>query len=255
MNLNKTNYGYIRKDSSTKEVLIAKGIEQAWRRRFSYNIHSGVRVKIQRKNSLFIEPIHSKSKSVLSNPTNHIQSMLKRLWIESETSALSQNGQKSDNPSKKDLLTSYQTKPILNNSFLGKNHSLRSYPKHKHVNSIGIQTTIIPKLDRQTSCDIVIPTSKHIQSSHRHPSSSSSSSSVSETSISDENSTHTDDTSPETSEVSSSISGTKENRDYNTRYRRNKNRNNNSLDNDIERKNNCIKMEEIKTQLSVSICY
>ncbi|CAF1201585.1 unnamed protein product [Adineta steineri] len=78
------------------------------------------RVKIQRKDNQQIQ-----SKSTLSNTTNHIQSMLKRLWIESETSVLNQ-------------------KPVLNNSFLEKN-----------MISIGIQTAGIPKTDQQTSCNII----------------------------------------------------------------------------------------------------
>ena len=72
MNLNKS-----------REALITKGIEQAWHRRFSYNIHSGVRVKVPQR---ILSLSESKNQSS-ANQINRMQSMLKRLWIESETSA------------------------------------------------------------------------------------------------------------------------------------------------------------------------
>ncbi|CAF1298545.1 unnamed protein product [Adineta steineri] len=115
MNLNKS-----KNDCQRKKILIDKGIKQAWNRRYSNQVHSGVRVKIQRKDNQQIQ-----SKSTSSNTTNHIQSMLKHLWIESETSVLNQ-------------------KRVLNNNFLGKN-----------MISIGIQTAGIPKTDQQTSCNII----------------------------------------------------------------------------------------------------
>ncbi|CAF4547756.1 unnamed protein product, partial [Rotaria sp. Silwood2] len=163
MNFNNSKYDSIRNDSQTKEQLIIKGIKQAWNRRFLSNIHSGVRVKIQQqqnKTSSFIEPIrkdfHCQSTSSSSSKqTNHIQSMLKRLWIESETSALSQNGQKSLEKFQHSSLTSEQMKSTLNNNFFRKKYSLGINYKNKNMNSIGIQTNVIKQIDRQTSCDIL----------------------------------------------------------------------------------------------------
>jgi hypothetical protein len=109
---------YIRNDFRTK-IRLAKGIKQAWYRRFSQNIHSGVRVKVQRKNSLFIEPIHHELKSL-------------------ETM---------ENSSQNQSLIS-----IFNNNFLRKNHSLE---KDKNLKSIGIQTIMITQTDRQTSCNLI----------------------------------------------------------------------------------------------------
>ncbi|CAF1201567.1 unnamed protein product [Adineta steineri] len=166
MNLNKS-----KNDCQRKKILIDKGIKQAWNRRYSNQVHSGVRVKIQRKDNQQIQ-----SKSTLSDTTNHIQSILKRLWIESETSVLNQ-------------------KPVLNNSFLEKN-----------MISIGIQTAGIRKIDQQTSCNIIRP----IVEKNR-----SSSTSLSETLTSDENSTCMNNSLTETSTVSSTTSNTKKNKNRN----------------------------------------
>jgi len=209
-----------------KEALMSKDIEQVWHHRFLHRIHSGVRVKIQRKNSLF-KQIHHDSKSSSFNQINPI----KRLWFDSETSTLCQNDEKlletTDNSS-----ISYQTKPIFNNSFLRKNYLL------KNMKSIGIQTIMIKQINRQTSCNLIKSTPVIIQK--RRSTSSSS------TSASDENSTQTDSTST----VSSTTTDTKENNDHSVRYRRNKNRNNNTIDTDIERKNNHINMKEFKIEKS-----
>ncbi|CAF1038594.1 unnamed protein product [Rotaria sordida] len=262
MNVNNSKYDSIRNNSQTKEQLIIKGIQQAWNRQFLSNIHSGVRVKIQQqekiKNSSFIKPIHkdihhksTSSSSSSFKQSNHIQSMLKRLWIESETSALSQNGQKSlekcQYSSQNQSLTSDQIKSILNNNLLRKNYSLGINSKNKNMNSIGIQTNIIQQIDRQTSCNILKSKKGFNKKSH---STSSSTVSISKTSISDENSTYTNSTSIETSTISTTTTvSTKDN--YHYYNQRNKNRNNNAIDTDNEQKFNHIKIKEFQTEKSI----
>ncbi|CAF4495915.1 unnamed protein product, partial [Rotaria magnacalcarata] len=217
--------------SQTKQSLIAKGIQQAWCRRFSSNIHSGVRVKIQQK------PIQENrdSQSKLSS-LNHIQSMLKHFRIES---AVCQNSsEKLDHSSQNQSLSSYELKSILHNNnhdllLLKQNHELNE--KDKTMNSIGIQTTILTKLDRQTSCDILIERKKRIRKNQS--SSSLSTVSDSKTAISDEISTYTDSTSTDMTTLSTDTTTTTNgstNMNHYKRYQRNKNRNNNAIDTDIE---------------------
>ncbi|CAF3332839.1 unnamed protein product [Rotaria sp. Silwood1] len=208
MNFNNSKYDSIRNSSPTKEQLIIKGIQQAWNRRFLSNIHSGVRVKIQQqknKNSSLIEPIHKdihyQSLPSSFKQTNPIESMLKRLWIESETSTLSQNGRKSLEKFQHSSLTSDQMKSILNNNLFTKKNSLGINYKNISMNSIGIQTNIIKRIDQQTSCNILRLRKTF---SKKNRSSSSSTVSISKTSVSDDNSTYTNSTSIETSTITSS---------------------------------------------------
>jgi hypothetical protein len=225
---------------SKRKALIAKGIEQAWDRRFSDNIHSGVRVKIRQKSTDLIH--HYQLKSSSFDRTNRMESMLKHLWIESETSALCKNGQNSiaitnsslertHNPSADVSLTSYQTKPIS----LKDNNCRQSLDIIQK--DIGMQTTTIMRIDRQTSCDIIMPTSMVMKKNRK--SRISSSSSDSKISVS-EDIEDTDSTSTETSTASSSTTARSETNDNYTRYRRNKNRNNNAIDDEIDCKDNQI---------------
>ena len=189
MNFNNSKY-----DSRIQEILKLKNIEPACDRQVFYNIHSGVRVKVQRKNSLVIGPIqqsiHHKSDVLALN-----QKILKT------TSSLSE--------------TKFE-----------KSNLLKINQKDK-----GIQTIMIAQVDRQTSCNIVIPTSVINQNNR-------SSSFDSETSVSNENSTYTNSASTETSTVSTTTDGTSEKYDRNARYQQNRNRNNNAANTDIERKSN-----------------
>jgi hypothetical protein len=227
MNCNNSKYDY-----PANEVLIDKGIEQAWCRQFLHNIHSGVRVKIQRKNSLLIEPVQSLKLSAL-NQTNHAQPLLKRLWFESETSTLSHNS--SENQS----FISYQTKPIFNHRSLKKNHLLGIKQRDQNVNSIGIQTTMIRQIDQEISCNLVKSIPVLTQKNR------SSATSITETSA-------PTSTSTETSTVSSSSStttttDTNKNDNHHTRSRRRKNRNNNAIATHIKP----IDMKEFKTEKSI----
>ncbi|CAF2252719.1 unnamed protein product [Rotaria magnacalcarata] len=228
MNISNSKY---ENSSQTKQSLIAKGIQQAWCRRFSSNIHSGVRVKIQQK------PIQENrdSQSKLSS-LHHIQSMLKHFRIES---AVCQNSsEKLDHSSQNQSLSSYELKSILHNNnhdllLLKQNHELNE--KDKTMNSIGIQTTILTKLDRQTSCDILIERKKRIRKNQS--SSSLSTVSDSKTAISDEISIYTDSTSTDMTTLSTDTTTTTNgstNMNHYKRYQRNKNRNNNAIDTDIE---------------------
>jgi hypothetical protein len=108
------------------EELRENGILQAWRRQGLFNMHSGVRVKIKRKDSSLIESVQSQ----IHQSNLRVQSMLKRLRFESEMSILSNNEQR-------------------------KNHRLEIDHKNKIVNSIGIQTMIIRQIDRQISCHLI----------------------------------------------------------------------------------------------------
>jgi len=161
MNFNNSKYDDIR-----NKIFIAKGIEQTWHRRVFHHIHSGVRVKIQRKYSSFIKPVQQNIHHELKN----------------------QNGQK--------LLVSTnnssQTLPIVKDSFLRKNHLLEIKQKDKNMNSIGIQTIMREQIDRQISCNLIKAPPILIRKSR------------SSTSISNENSTNTDSTPTEISTVSSS---------------------------------------------------
>jgi hypothetical protein len=181
MNFNNSKYDFRR-----NKVLIAKGIEQAWCRRFFDKIHSGVRVKIQRKNSSFIEPVQQHTHHTL-----------------------------------KTIPHSSQMRSILHNTCLDKN-----------MNSIGIQTTLIVQVDRQTSCNIIVPTTTLIKKSLF-----SSSSSATETSVSDEKSTQTNSTSTETSTVSGTTADSSESDDHHARYQRN----NNAINTDVEQTNHHVK--------------
>ncbi|CAF3377705.1 unnamed protein product [Rotaria socialis] len=229
MNISNSKY---ENNSQTKQSLIAKGIQQAWCRRFSSNIHSGVRVKMQQ------QPIQENRdpRSKLSS-LNHIQSMLKHFRIES---AVCQNSSKQlDHSSQNQSLSSYELKSILHNN----NHDLllhkqnhETNEKDKTMNSIGVQTTILAKLDRQTSCDILVERKKLIRKSQ---SSSLSTVSDSKTSISDESSTYTDSTSTDMTTLSTDTTTTtttnsSTNMNHHKRYQRNKNRNSNAIDTDIE---------------------
>ncbi|CAF3344447.1 unnamed protein product [Rotaria sp. Silwood1] len=253
MNFNNSKYDSIRNSSPTKEQLIIKGIQQAWNRRFLSNIHSGVRVKIQQqknKNSSLIEPIHKdihyQSLPSSFKQTNPIESMLKRLWIESETSTLSQNGRKSLEKFQHSSLTSDQMKSILNNNLFTKKNSLGINYKNISMNSIGIQTNIIKQIDQQTSCNILRLRKTF---SKKNRSSSSSTVSISKTSVSDDNSTYTNSTSIETSTItSSSTVSTKENHHYYNQC--NKNRNNNAIDTENEQSFNHIEINEFQTEKS-----
>lgn len=160
----------------------------------NYNIRSGIRVKVQRKNSSAIEPIQQS------------------IHQKSNVSALSQK--------------TLETTSRLSQTKFEKNNLFKI-----NQNDKGIQTIIIAQVDRQTSCNIVIPTSVINQNNR-------SSSFDSETSVSDENSTYTNSASTETSTVSTTTDGTSENYDRNARYREHRNRNNNATNTDIERKNN-----------------
>ena len=60
-----------------RQVLIARGIEQAWGRRSPLAMRSGARVKLRERPSVSVDGMRS---------------MIKRLWIDSETSALTQQG-------------------------------------------------------------------------------------------------------------------------------------------------------------------
>lgn len=148
--------------------------ETTWQHRNSKDIHSGVRVKI---------------------PSNRIQTMIKRLWIESEASALIDNGQKSS-PWKKQILT--------------KDHN------EKFVNSTGTQTMIIERIDREISCQLI----------DKHRSLSSSSFSSSDTSTSNDHSTQT--------ETTSSISSNSSHTASNNHSPKNTDRNNNASDVDVK---------------------
>jgi len=129
-------------------------------------MHADVRVKIQRKTSLFIKSVQQNIHHELKN----------------------QNGQK--------LLVStnnsHQIEPIVKDSFLRKNHFLEIKQNDKNMNSIGIQTIMRVQIDRQISCNLIKATPIRIGKTR------------SSTSISNENSTNTDSTSTETSTVSSS---------------------------------------------------
>ena len=263
MNFDNSNDKYVRNNCQTKDVLLAEGLEQAWHRRYSSNIHSGVRVKIKNKDSSLFKPIdqqiHRESKTFSFNPTNHVKSILKRLCIESETSALSQNGKSSletihhsfRNPS----FTSHQMKSVLNNKLHKQIHSLNINHQTKGRINIGIQTTIIKQIDRQTSCNIEPLVIRQSRSSSSFPSSTS------KTSILDENSTYTNSsTSTETSTVSSTTASSTENRKHNDHYQCKNNRNNSAIDTDLERQHNRTKMTEFDMekstkQLSVIIFY
>jgi hypothetical protein len=200
MNFNNSKYDFRR-----NKVLIAKGIEQAWSRRFFDKIYSGVRVKIQRKNSSFIEPVqqhtHHDLKLSSSQQTNPMQTIESKIL--------------------KTIPHSSQMRSILHNTCLDKNMS-----------SIGIQTTLIVQVDRQTSCNIIVPTTTLIKKSLF-----SSSSSATETSVSDEKSTQTNSTSTETSTVSGTTADTSESDDHHARYQRN----NNAINTDVEQTNHHVK--------------
>lgn len=160
----------------TRKSLINRGIEQACRRRLSSRIHSGVRVKVRRKLSTSSEPRNSHAK-------DHMQSMLKRLWMESETSALTVD------PSLKTTLGSAL------------------------LRDVGIQTTSISCIDRQTSCELPSFTSQ------------------SETTRSDENSTQSERSSQETLSTSATSTSASEDEQVYASHRRNHNRNNNAVEN------------------------
>ncbi|UJR26349.1 hypothetical protein I4U23_007682 [Adineta vaga] len=117
---------------------MVQDIEQTWRRRVLCNIQSGVRVKMPPKHSIYVRSDQRYS-------TNHMQSTLKRLQIESERSKLSQKSS---------------------------NHSKREH----YLISTGIQTIIIPKIDQQILCTIM----KSTRQNRKYQSSSSETSSSNE---------------------------------------------------------------------------
>lgn len=156
MNFNSSEYDDIR-----KKILITKGIEQAWCRRFFHHVYSGVRVKVQRK----------------------MLSLCDQKSLESM-----------NNSSKNQSFMSYQTKSIYSDNFREKNYLLGMQQKYENMNSIGIQTRIIIQTDQQTSCDLIKSTASVNRKSR-------SSTSNSETSISEESSTQMSTVSDSTSDT------------------------------------------------------
>ena len=175
----------------TRKSLIHRGIEQACRRRLSSDIHSGVRVKVRGKLSASSEPTVIESRN--SHPNDQIQSMLKRLWVESETSALTERGQKS-------VLTS-------NSPLRGSFHS-------SLLRDVGVQTNSVLRIDRQTSCEKI-----------------TSLTSRSDTTRSEENSSQSEHSSQETLSSSTASTSASEDEQVYASYQRNHNRNNNALEN------------------------
>ena len=159
----------------TRKALVNRGIEQACRRRLSSGIRSGVRVKVRGKSSPSSEPRNS-------HANDHMQLMLKRLWMESETSALTVD------PS---------LKRTLGSSLL---------------RDVGIQTTSISYIDRQTSCELPSFTSQ------------------SETTRSDENSSQSERSSQDTLSTSATSTSVSEDEKVYASHRRNHNRNNNAVE-------------------------
>lgn len=206
MNFNRNN-------SQIRQCFIDKSIKEICRRRFSSNIHSGVRVKIPQNiiqshiNKAIVKQINYQPNS------SPIQPISKHLLMDSKKFTKNENNIKN---SEKSFLPSsfYKIKPTNQH-----NHATQN---GKYMTSVGVQTKTTTQIDRQTSCDIFIPM-KNNQSS----SSSSSQSSISDESVTDINSSM----STVTSTTNSSFSETYH---HNKRNQRNKNQNNNAVDTDIE---------------------
>ena len=155
-----------------RQVLIARGIERAWSRLSPLAVRSGARVKLRERPPVSVDGMRS---------------MIKRLWIDSETSALTQQGtMDTAGPS-----TAAQT-------------SLQG--SARRISHVGIQTTSIVRVDRQTSCDSISSSTTTRQSS-------------SETSTTDGSS-------------SASTSSTDRSREHSRRQNRNRNNNAVTIDQD-----------------------
>lgn len=189
-------------------------------------IHSGVRVKIPSKFSFIPHPFQS----------NRVETMIKRLWMESEASALCDQGEKPVETIDRILKqNSPWKKPYLN-------EDLKS-------TSIAVQTLIIEQIDREISCQL-------IQTNRSRSSSSSMSSS--RTSTSNDHSNQTDTT----SSTSSHSNTTDESQGENLNDTQ---QNNNAMKTNIERVNikDCKREKSIKLlrvfvlleELIEEVCY
>ena len=184
------------------------------------NIHSGVRVKIQSKFSSIEHEFKSTSSS------NRIQTMINRLRMDSEASALTDNGERSIE------MNVGKLSPIETTSSW-KTQFSRKDQKEKLVNSIATQTMIIEQIDREISC--------HLMTKDR--SLSSSSISTSQTSTSNDHSAPTETTSTATTSSSHTASNDSQNHSPD-----NTDRNNNASDTEVK----CIDEEDLNRQKNIT---